>query len=294
MLFSSAYASVSPVPDSSPQSDNWLQYEKAEGKGVSGASIMKDNPQDEGLNSKWIHDEGYTSTSQTVKVPSVTWVQSSEQITVTDQPGHYETVTDPGYWKATKVERFYFNRFVAGTGHLPPWIISDKPYFDEPVGTSVQEAEWDFYNKKYATQFPSWYPYPLGTNQFIVSRLTIDYPKYGWSSWGYGCIGTTELVYDYLDSATIQNLNEEGHNVIGIMCDIQDPQPITHQEWVPPVTHQVYVPPVTHVETKDTSHWVTTYTTQTIQDYEYSKSPHWSPYEGYIPQYELKKEGDLQ
>ncbi|MDI6604100.1 MAG: hypothetical protein QME35_03025 [Thermoanaerobacteraceae bacterium] len=329
MLFSSAYASVSPVPDSSPQSSNWLQYEKAEGKGVSGASIMKDNPQNEGLNSKWIHGEGDTSTSHTVNVPSVTWVQSSEQITVTDQPGYYKTVTDQpgyyktvtdqqgywktvtdqqGYWKTvTDGERFYFSRQACRWDWVP--LGYDGYYFDEPAGTNIEDAIWDFVNTGRALQFPSWYPYPFNLNQAIVHNLTFGYTKYIPE---YDCFGFTgkyyplsaTRIYCYLDSKSYSYwVDREPDQVVNIFYGIHDPQPITHQEWVPPVTHQEWVPPVTHqewvppvthVETKDTSHWITTYTTQTVQDYKYVKSPHWSPYEGYIPQYDLKKEGDLQ
>ncbi|MBT1278968.1 hypothetical protein VTU32_06610 [Thermoanaerobacter sp. CM-CNRG TB177] len=39
---------------------------------------------------------------------------------------------------------------------------------------------------------------------------------------------------------------------------------------------------------KDTSHWETTVTYQTVQDVQYTDSPHWTEYEKIIPQYELK------
>ncbi|KHO63218.1 hypothetical protein THYS13_13390 [Thermoanaerobacter sp. YS13] len=300
-LFSiSAFADTSnltPVPDSNIQSSGWSNYVPAQGNGVSGAAIMQDNSTNQSLTRQWVYEGGYTAVTGQVPVAQVVWVQSQEWVPpVTHQewvpPVTHQVWVPP----VTHQEEILLDKYV--------------PFFQE-------------YNYWYGRYY--WYAYGfggIGLGYYTIYVTNDTYYQYPNGFHFYNYCNSSLIIFPngvtLIQDATYINGNLTGFAVYGMQDIFSVPNAIFHYSYGSMID-LIFVPVKIHTgqyntvvdqpgywETvvdqpgywktvvdqpgywKDTSHWETTTTYQTVQDVQYTESPHWTDYEKIIPQYELK------
>lgn len=278
---------LQPVPDSTTQSSNWAQYIPAEGEGVSGASILQDNSNDNTLTRKWVYEGGYTSVSETISVASTVWIQSSEYVPPVTQQVWVPPVTQqvwvpPVYQEKYVVDHVNVGFIVNRYAYWPNYSYIYIGYFDSneiwhsnyswlvaPGGFNYMSTLNSFYNSSYSSAQTffitpdNWSFYCTGSDIVLNGTVWFYSPRYATD---YNTAIETDVFYS-LENVMVQ----PGYYKTVVV------QPGYYQT--------VIVQPGYY---KDTSHWETTTTYQTKQDMIYTVSPHWTEYESIIPQYQLK------
>jgi hypothetical protein len=250
-----ADANLPPVPDSSIQSLNWANYIPAKGNGISGAAILQDNPTNQSLTREWVHEGGYVQVTKQVAVPKTVWVQSQEWVPPVT---HQEWVPPVTHQKCI--------------GWSYKFIDSGSPWYGREINMYSQSATpnellthddnspFDLFARIYnIVVYQSGYPFLAGAINKIIIQWHIDRTLY--------------LTTYTVDPDQTIYINLYGTPIWETVVD----QP---GYWKTVVDQPGYW--------KDTSHWETTVTYQTVQDVQYTASPHWTEYEKIIPQYELK------
>lgn len=313
-------ANLISVPDSNIQSSGWANYIPAQGSGVSGAAIMQDNSTDPSLTRQWIYGGGYTAVTGQVPVAHEVWVQSQEWVPpVTHQEWvppvtHQVWVQPQGYYQLQ-----YFQVIIRE--YALKWDVNKQSYVDDErgyitVGTIDMSYKWtqnislplpDPTTSQSLISLLNQIPrtvssLPSQTNNtlpnYVVNSTTLTGIQLPWAIQGafslpmyYG------FYYVYI------NANGRTYFIGAFPWTTQDWCGMAELRLLPVYT---WVQPSGYWETvvdqpgywktvvdqpgywEDTSHWETTVTYQTVQDVQYTESPHWTDYEKIIPQYEVK------
>ncbi|AAM25235.1 hypothetical protein M2349_000309 [Caldanaerobacter subterraneus subsp. tengcongensis MB4] len=252
-----ADANPPPVPDSSIQSPNWANYIPAKGSGISGAAILQDNPTNQSLTREWVHEGGYVPVTKQVAVPKTVWVQSQEWVPPKTHQEWVPPVTrqvwvpEKGHWETRQVwhDGYWSTESVWVPGH---WEYE----------TWWVPGMWYHPGGWYYTDTPEGDP-------------SAYYVPGHWQTTGYWIEGhwETQQVWHpgYYTTEQVWVVDQPGHWETVVV------QP---GYWKTVVDQPGYW--------KDTSHWETTVTYETVQDVQYTDSPHWTDYEKIIQQYQLK------
>jgi len=321
-------SNLTPVPDSNIQSSGWSNYVPAQGNGVSGAAIMQDNSTNPSLTRQWVYEGGYTSVSQEVPVAQVVWVQSQEWVPpVTHQEWvppvtHQVWVQPPGYYQLQSFKIIIREYAFTWDTNKQSYVYSERGYIT--VGTIDMNYKWTQIANTY---LPSFVNYPLPdptTSQSLISFLneiprTVSFlpsqtnntvPDYIINSESltgiqlpWTIVRDMSLLMYYGFYYVYINANGNTYYIGGFYwqpsdwCGCAEFRLLPVYTWVQPSGYwETVVDQPGYWKTvidqpgywKDTSHWETTVTYQTVQDVQYTESPHWTDYEKIIPQYQLK------
>ncbi|SFE01379.1 hypothetical protein SAMN04324257_00194 [Thermoanaerobacter thermohydrosulfuricus] len=261
-LFSvSAFADTSnnsnliPVQDSNIQSSGWSNYIPAQGNGISGAAILQDSSTNQSLTRQWVHEGGYMQVTKQVAVPKTVWVQSQEWVPPVT---HQEWVPPVTHQKC-----------IGWSYKFMDW---GSPWYGREINMYSQSATpnellirddnspFDLFSRIYdIVVYQYGYPFlAVAINKIIIA----------WRTDRALCFTTYTVNPD-----RAIDINLYGTPIWETVVD----QP---GYWKTVVDQPGYW--------KDTSHWETTVTYQTVQDIQYTESPHWTDYKEIIPQYQLK------
>lgn len=249
---------LQPVPDSNIKSSNWVNYIPAQGNGLSGAAIMQDDSTGT-LTRQWTNKGEYVPVTKQVAVSKTVWVQSQEWVPPVTHQEWVPPVTRQ-VWVPEK-------------GHYETRQVWHEGYWE-------QQQVWVPGHWEYRTYWvPGMWYHPGGWYYTYTpdGDPSAYYVPGHWNTVGYWIEGH----YEY--QATVWH---PGYYTTEQVWVVDQPA-----HWETVVVQPGYWKTVVDRPGywKDTSHWETMVTYETVQDVQYTESPHWTDYKKIIPQYQLKE-----